>query len=133
MKRVLTGLQPTGNITLGNYIGAIKQMKELENNYDSYLFVADLHSITVAQDPNELRKNTRDLLALYLACGIDPNKNTIYIQSENIYHANVSWFLECLTPYGELSRMTQFKDKSRKNQNFSAGLLTYPVLMAALC
>ena len=131
MKRVLTGLQPTGNITLGNYIGAIKQMKELENNYDSYLFVADLHSITVAQDPNELRKNTRDLLALYLACGIDPNKNTIYIQSENVYHTNLSWILECNTYYGECTRMTQFKDKSSKHANFTVGLLTYPVLMAA--
>ena len=131
MKRVLTGLQPTGNITLGNYIGAIKQMKELENNYDSYLFVADLHSITVAQDPNELRKNTRDLLALYLACGIDPNKNTIYIHSENVYHTNLSWILECNTYYGECTRMTQFKDKSSKHANFTVGLLTYPVLMAA--
>lgn len=131
MKRVLTGLQPTGNITLGNYIGAIKQMKELENNYDSYLFVADLHSITVAQDPNELRKNTRDLLALYLACGIDPNKNTIYIQSENVYHTNLSWILECNTYYGEASRMIQFKEKSKGKENFTVGLLTYPILMAA--
>lgn len=131
MKRVLTGLQPTGNITLGNYIGAIKQMKELENNYDSYLFVADLHSITVAQDPNELRKNTRNLLAIYLACGIDPNKNTIYIQSENVYHTNLSWILECNTYYGEASRMIQFKEKSKGKENFTVGLLTYPILMAA--
>ena len=131
MERVLTGLQPTGCITIGNYVGAIKQMVKNQDLYDSFLFVADMHAITVAQDPEVLSKNIKSLIAIYLACGIDPKKNTIYIQSENIYHANVSWFLECLTPYGELSRMTQFKDKSRKNQNFSAGLLTYPVLMAA--
>ena len=131
MERVLTGLQPTGCITIGNYVGAIKQMVKNQDLYDSFLFVADMHAITVAQDPEVLSKNIKSLIAIYLACSIDPKKNTIYIQSENIYHANVSWFLECLTPYGELSRMTQFKDKSRKNQNFSAGLLTYPVLMAA--
>lgn len=131
MERVLTGLQPTGCITIGNYVGAIKQMVKNQDLYDSFLFVADMHAITVAQDPEVLSKNIKSLIAIYLACGVDPQKNTIYIQSENVYHANVSWFLECLTPYGELSRMTQFKDKSRKNQNFSAGLLTYPVLMAA--
>lgn len=131
MKKVLTGLQPTGEITLGNYVGAIKPMTKLQNEYDSYLFVADMHSITVAQDPKELRNNIKKLLALYLACGIDPNKNTIYIQSENEYHTNISWLLECTTYFGELSRMTQFKDKSKKNANFSCGLFTYPVLMAA--
>ncbi len=130
-KRILTGLQPTGVITLGNYIGAIKQMKELQAKYDSFLFVADMHAITIPQDKDKLPQNIRSLIALYLACGIDPNQNTIYIQSENIYHANVSWMLECNTYYGELSRMTQFKDKSRKNANFTSGLLTYPVLMAA--
>ena len=131
MERMLTGLQPTGCITLGNYIGAIKQMIEYQNKYDSYIFIADMHAITVPQDPNELKNNIKSLLAIYLACGIDPNKNTIFLQSDNVYHANVSWILECLTPYGELGRMTQFKDKSRKNENFSAGLLTYPVLMAS--
>ena len=130
-KRVLTGLQPTGVITLGNYIGAIKQMVDLEENYDSYIFIADMHAITVNQDPVELRKNIKSLVALYLACGIDPEKNTIYIQSDNPYIANISWLLECNTYYGELSRMTQFKDKSKKNVNFTSGLLTYPVLMAA--
>jgi len=90
-----------------------------------------MHAITVPQDPIELSKNIKSLLAIYLASGLDPKKNTIFLQSENVYHANVSWMLECLTPYGELSRMTQFKDKSRKNGNFSAGLLTYPVLMAS--
>lgn len=131
MKRILTGLQPTGKLHIGNYLGSIKQIVDMQNEYESYLFVADLHAITVSQDRNELRKNIRSLIALYLACGIDSNKNTIYIQSENEYHANVSWILECNTYYGELTRMTQFKDKSLKNENFTCGLLTYPVLMAA--
>ena len=131
MKRILTGIQPTGIITLGNYIGAIKQMVENQNDYDSIIFIADLHAITVEQNPEELSKNIKSLLALYLACGIDPNKNTIFIQSENEYHTNISWILECNTYFGELSRMTQFKDKSKKNTNFSAGLFTYPVLMAS--
>ena len=130
-KRVLTGLQPTGVITLGNYIGAIKQMVEYQEMYDSYIFIADMHAITINQDPIELRNNIKSLVALYLACGIDSNKNTIYIQSDNPYVANISWMLECNTYYGELSRMTQFKDKSRKSANFTSGLLTYPVLMAA--
>ena len=131
MEKILTGLQPTGALTLGNYIGAIRQMIKYQDMYDSYIFVADMHAITVPQDPKKLRENIKSLLAVYLASGIDPNKNTIFLQSDNIYHANVSWMLDCLTPYGELSRMTQFKDKSRKNMNFSAGLLTYPVLMAS--
>src|SRR5574344_2374242 len=131
MKKMLTGLQPTGVITLGNYIGSIKQMVLNQNNYDSYLFVADMHAITIPQDPKTLSSNIKILIAIYLACGIDPKKNKIYIQSENEYHANISWLLECNTYYGELSRMTQFKDKSLKNVNFTSGLLTYPVLMAA--
>lgn len=131
MKRILTGIQPSGVITLGNYIGAIKQMTKLQDEYDSIIFIADMHSITVPQEATELPEKIRSLVALYLACGINPNKNTIFIQSENTYHANMSWLLECNTYYGELSRMTQFKDKSRKNQNFTSGLLTYPVLMAA--
>lgn len=131
MKRVLTGLQPSGNITIGNYLGAVKQMVEYQEQYESFLFIADLHAITVPQVPEELHHNTRELVALYLASGIDPKKNTIYIQSENIYHPALSWILECCTPYGELGRMTQFKDKKKRNENFSAGLLTYPVLMAA--
>ncbi|MBR1718262.1 MAG: tryptophan--tRNA ligase [Bacilli bacterium] len=131
MKRMLTGLQPTGEITLGNYIGAIRQMVEYQEKYDSFIFVADMHAITIEQDPAELKKNIRNLLAIYLACGIDKDKNTIFLQSENVYHANLSWMLECLTPYGELTRMTQFKDKSQKHKSFSSGLLTYPVLMAS--
>lgn len=131
MKKILTGLQPTGNITLGNYIGAIRQMITLQENYDSYIFVADMHAITIPQERDNLIKNTRSLIAIYLACGIDPDKNTIYIQSENPYHANLSWILECNTYFGELSRMTQFKDKSSKHANFTTGLFTYPVLMAS--
>ena len=131
MKKLLTGLQPTGVITLGNYIGAIKQMVKYQDEYDSYIFVADLHSLTVLNDDISIKDNTRSLVALYLACGIDPKKNTIFIQSENEYHTNLSWILECHTYFGELSRMHQFKEKSKKNANFSAGLFTYPVLMAA--
>ena len=131
MKRILTGLQPSGCITLGNYIGAIRQMVKYQEEYDSFIFVADMHAITVPQDPEELSKNIKSLIAIYIACGIDPKKNTIFIQSENLFHTNTSWILECLTPYGELGRMTQFKDKSKKHQNFSSGLLTYPVLMAS--
>ena len=130
-KRILTGLQPTGVITLGNYIGAIKQMVKYQDEYESFIFVADLHALTIPKDPDELRKNIRSLIALYIACGIDPEKNTIFIQSENIYHANLGFILECQTPYGQLGRMTQFKDKSKKGENFSAGLFTYPVLMAS--
>ena len=131
MKKLLTGLQPTGIIHVGNYIGSIKQMVENQDQYENYLFIADLHSITVPQDREELRNNIKSLLALYLACGIDPDKNIIFIQSENEYHTNIAWMLECTVYYGELSRMTQFKDKSLKNANFTAGLFTYPVLMAA--
>lgn len=131
MKKILTGLQPTGTITLGNYIGAIKQMVNNQNKYNSYLFIADMHAITIKQDPITLHQNIKDLLAIYLACGIDPQKNTIFIQSENEYHTNISWMLECNTSYGVLTRMTQFKDKSKKNEKFTCGLLTYPVLMAA--
>ncbi len=130
-KRILTGLQPTGVITLGNYIGAIKQMTEVDEKTENFIFIADMHAITANQDPITLRNNIKSLVALYLACGIDPKKNTIYIQSDNPYIANISWMLECNTYYGELSRMTQFKDKSKKNANFTSGLLTYPVLMAA--
>ena len=128
---MLTGLQPTGVITLGNYIGAIKQMVKYQDEYESFLFVADLHAITVPKEEFNLKENTRSLIALYLACGIDPNKNTIFVQSQNEYHANLSWVLECNTYFGELSRMHQFKEKSKGKENFTAGLFTYPVLMAS--
>ncbi len=130
-KRMLTGLQPTGVITLGNYIGAIKQMVKYQDEYESFIFVADLHAITVPQNRNDLSFNTKSLIALYLACGIDPNKNTIFLQSQNEYHANLSWILECNSYFGELSRMHQFKEKSKKAENFTVGLFTYPVLMAS--
>ena len=129
-KRILTGLKPTGEITLGNYIGAISQMVRMQDEYDSYLFVADLHALTIPQNPKELHERIRRFIAMYIACGIDPNKNTIYIQSENEYIPAMSYLLECATYYGEASRMIQFKEKSKQNKNFTLGLLTYPVLMA---
>jgi len=131
MKKILTGLKPTGELTLGNYIGAIKQMVILQEKYDSFLFVADLHALTIPQDPKELHDRIRRFIAMYIACGIDPNKNTIYIQSENQYIPAISYLLECTTAYGEASRMIQFKEKSKEHANFSVGLLTYPVLMAS--
>ncbi len=131
MKKILTGLKPTGELTLGNYIGAIKQMKQLQDNYESYLFVADLHALTVPQDPKELKRRIKDFLALYIACGIDPKKNIIYLQSENEFIPAISWLLECTTYHGEATRMIQFKEKSKQHKNFSVGLLTYPILMAA--
>ena len=131
MKKImLTGLKPTGSLTLGNYVGAIKQMKERQDDYVNFLFVADLHAITVPVDREELHNNIKNFIALYLACGIDPRKNVIYLQSDIEYIPCISWMLECNTYYGELSRMIQFKEKSKQNANFSVGLLTYPVLMA---
>ena len=126
----LTGLKPTGSLTLGNYIGSIKQMIDYQEKYKNYLFVADLHAITVPNDRDELHKNIKDFIALYIACGVDPSKNIIYLQSDVEYIPAISWLLECNSYYGELSRMIQFKEKSKKNANFSVGLLTYPVLMA---
>lgn len=131
MKRLLTGLKPSGELTLGSYIGGIKQSVKYQEEYDSFMFVPDLHAITVSQDPVLLKERIKKNVALYLACGIDPKKNTIYLQSENLYHTNLSWVLECNTYMGEASRMTQFKDKSSKGENVSVGLFTYPILMAA--
>ena len=131
MKKILTGLKPTGEITLGNYIGSIKQMVELQDQYESYLFIADLHALTIYQDPKEIKERIKKFIAMYIACGIDPEKNTIYLQSENEFIPAISYLLECTTTYGEASRMIQFKEKSRQNANFSVGLLTYPILMAA--
>lgn len=132
MERILTGLKPTGELTLGNYIGAIIPMIKLQEEYDEiYLFVADLHALTVPQDRELLNSRIKKFIAMYLACGIDPKKVTIYIQSENEYIPAISWILECNTYYGEASRMIQFKEKSKGNSNFSIGLLTYPTLMAA--
>ena len=131
MKRILTGLQPSGELTLGSLIGGISQSIKYQNEYDSFIFVPDMHAITVEQDPKLLRERIRKNVALYIACGIDPEKNTIYVQSDNLYHANLSWILECNTYMGEASRMTQFKDKSKHKENVSVGLFTYPILMAS--
>lgn len=131
MKRILTGLKPSGELTLGSLIGCINQMVKLQDEYDSFMFVPDMHAITVKQYPKMLRERIRKNVALYLACGVDPDKNTIYLQSENLYHANLSWVLECTTYMGEASRMTQYKDKSSKGENVTVGLFTYPILMAA--
>lgn len=131
MKKLLTGLQPSGELTLGSLIGGISGSVKNQDLYDSYMFVPDMHAITVEQDPKLLKERIRKNVALYIACGLDPNKNTFYIQSENLYHANLSWILECTTYMGEASRMTQFKDKSKNKENVSVGLFTYPILMAS--
>ncbi len=131
MKKVsLTGLKPTGSLTLGNYIGSIKQMVDMQDEYKNYLFIADMHAITVPVDREKLHKDIVDFITLYIACGIDPKKNVIYMQSDIEYIPSISWLLECNSYYGELSRMIQFKEKSKQHANFSVGLLTYPVLMA---
>lgn len=130
-KRIFSGVQPTGVITLGNYIGAFRQFVEVQDEYDSIFCIVDQHAITMPQDPKELHENIRKLAATYLAAGIDPNKSTLFIQSEVPAHAQAGWMLQCIASIGELERMTQFKDKSSKeNVSVSAGLLTYPPLMA---
>lgn len=131
-KRIFSGVQPSGNITLGNYLGAIKNWVSLQDEYECIFAMMDLHTITVRQTPAELRKRTLELLALYIACGIDPKKCIMFIQSQNSAHAELGWVLNCYTYMGELQRMTQFKDKSAKHaDNINAGLFTYPVLMAS--
>lgn len=132
-KKVLfSGMQATGNLTLGNYLGALKNWITLSDEYECFYSVVDMHSITVRQDPAVLRKRARALLTLYIAAGLDPEKNCIYYQSHVSGHAELAWILNCFTYMGELSRMTQFKDKSAKHaDNINAGLFTYPVLMAA--
>lgn len=129
---VLSGCQPSGQLTIGNYMGALKQWVAMQQDYDCLYMLVDLHAITVRQDPAALREATLDGLALYLACGIDPNRSTLFIQSQVPEHAQLAWVLNCYTQMGELNRMTQFKDKSAKNvNNINAGLFTYPILMAA--
>ena len=133
-KRILSGIQPSGAVTLGNYVGALRNWVELQKSdeYECYFMLADLHTITVRQEAKVLRKNAIDLLALFLAAGIDPQKSPVFFQSHVPAHVQLSWVLNCNTYMGELSRMTQFKDKSRKHaDNINAGLFTYPVLMAA--
>lgn len=131
MKTIFSGIQPSGMITIGNYIGALKQFVALQNEYNCYFCIVDQHAITVPQDPKTLQKNIRSLAALYLAVGLDPNKATLFIQSEVPAHAQAAWMLQCISYIGELERMTQFKDKSAGKEAVSAGLLTYPPLMAA--
>jgi len=131
MKRVFSGVQPTGNIHIGNYLGALKQFVELQDENECIYCIVDLHSITVPQDPKQLRKHILDVAALYMAVGVDPKKSTIFVQSDVSGHAELSWILTCNSYTGELSRMTQFKDKSRGKESAPTGLFTYPILMAA--
>lgn len=129
---VFSGAQPSGTLTIGNYMGALRQWVKMQDDYDCIYCIVDLHAITVRQDAQTLSKRTLDILALYLACGIDPQKSTIFVQSHVPEHAQLSWILNCYTYFGELSRMTQFKDKStRYVENINAGLFSYPALMAA--
>lgn len=131
-KRIFSGMQPSGVITLGNYLGALKNWTKLQDEYDCLYCIVDMHAITVRQDPVKLRKQARDLLVQYLAVGLDPEKNIIYYQSHVPQHAELAWILNCYTYMGELNRMTQFKDKCAKHaDNINAGLFTYPSLMAA--
>ena len=131
MKRVFSGVQPTGNIHIGNYLGAIRQFVELQEENECIYCIVDMHSITVPQNPMELRQHTLDVAALYLAVGIDPKKSIVFVQSDVPGHAELSWVLTCNSYTGELSRMTQFKDKSKGKESAPAGLFTYPILMAA--
>lgn len=131
-KVMLSGIQPSGDLHLGNYLGAIKNWGARAEEFDCYYFMADMHTITVRQTPADLRRRTLTQLAQYIACGLDPEKNTLFIQSHVPQHAQLNWVLSCYTMFGELSRMTQFKDKSTRNaDNINAGLFTYPSLMAA--
>ncbi|MDO4812647.1 MAG: tryptophan--tRNA ligase [Eubacteriales bacterium] len=131
-KVMLSGIQPSGDLHLGNYLGAIKNWVARTDEFDNYYFMADMHTITVRQTPADLRRRTMEQLALYIACGLDPEKNTLFVQSHVHQHAELGWVLNCYTMFGELSRMTQFKDKSLKHkENINGGLFTYPALMAA--
>lgn len=131
MKRIFSGIQPSGGIMLGNYLGALKSWVRLQSEYDCMYCIVDLHSITVKQDPNDLLERTFEALAVYLASGIDPDKSVLFVQSQVAAHAELSWILTCFTAMGELSRMTQFKDKSAKQKTIGTGLFVYPVLMAS--
>jgi tryptophanyl-tRNA synthetase len=132
-KIIFSGMQPSGSLTLGNYLGALKNWVALQDDYDCFYCVVDMHAITVPKEPKDLRKNTYEVLANYIAAGLDPDRVTLFIQSHVSAHAELSWILNCFTYYGELGRMTQFKDKSKKQDSntITAGLFTYPVLMAA--
>ncbi len=127
-----SGIQPSGNLTIGNYLGALKNFAEYTDNYKCFYCIVDEHAITVRQAPADLRRRSYEMMALYMACGLDPEKATLYVQSHVPAHAELAWILNCFTGFGELSRMTQFKDKSQKHaDNINAGLFTYPALMAA--
>lgn len=131
-KIVYSALQPSGQLTIGNYLGSIRNFKKLEDDYECFFNVADLHAITVPQEPKSLRERSLDLMAIFLASGLDPEKSTLFVQSHVPQHAELAWVLNCITYMGQLSRMTQFKDKSQKSEeNLNAGLFTYPVLMAS--
>jgi len=131
-KTIFSGIQPSGDLTLGSYMGAIKNWVELSDTYNCFYCIVDMHAITVRQNPADLRRRTLAQLAQYIACGLDPEKNTVFVQSHVHEHAELAWILNCYTMFGELSRMTQFKDKSAKNaDNINAGLFAYPALMAA--
>ncbi len=131
-KVIFSGVQPSGVLTIGNYLGAIKNFSDFSDTYHCYYCVVDEHAITVRQVPADLRRRTYETLALYIACGLDPEKNTLFVQSHVSAHAELGWIIDCYTMFGELSRMTQFKDKSAKNaDNVNAGLFTYPSLMVA--
>lgn len=129
--RILSGIQPTGEKHLGNYFGAIRRWVEQQDEADCFYPIVDLHAITFPQDPAELRESTLNLAALLIACGIDPDRSTLFVQSHVPEHPRLSWVLECMTPYGDLRRMPQYREKSAKEQGFGVGLLTYPVLQAA--
>ncbi|WP_317301076.1 tryptophan--tRNA ligase [Allobaculum stercoricanis] len=132
MKTMLSGIKPTGRLTLGNYIGAIREFVKYQDEYEMFIFIANEHALTVPIQASELRKNTKDLIALYLACGLDPEKCTIFLQSDIAAHAQLGWIMTCMSGYGELQRMTQFKDKMAKQETgITAGLFTYPPLMSA--
>ena len=131
MKRMLSGIKPTGRVTLGNYIGAIKPFVSYQDEYEMFIFIANLHSMTIYQEPKELRQNTKDLIALYIAAGLDPEKVTLFLQSDVLEHAQLGWYLGCMVSMGELSRMTQYKDKASKNEVIGAGIFNYPSLMNA--
>ena len=132
MKRMLSGIKPTGQMHLGNYIGALRNFVNYQDDYQLFVFIANLHCVTVYQQPAQLRKNLKDAIALYLACGLDPDKCTIFLQSDVFAHAQLGWLLTCQSYMGELSRMTQFKEKSQKKEDgITAGIFTYPCLMAA--
>ena len=131
MKRLLSGIKPTGDLTIGNYIGALKNFSNMQKDYETFIFVADLHALTIQNNPIELKNKIKNILGIYLACGLDPKYTTLFIQSENMYHANLGWIFECNTYMGEASRMTQYKDKKKENDNVRVGLFTYHMLMSA--